>query len=514
MNNNKNNNQLKQDNQLYLTEKNINSMESNIYFYKDSGSFGVVVKDDNDYLFKILEISTCLNELFQDKIERNNLVEIIMLFNIKNSPNVIQSKKIYYYNNKLDKGKIKLGVFQPTIYQKCPWIISNSSILVFNELKMYKGNLFSIINKENINFLRKNFVQIAKQLIIGLSSIHAMGLLHGDIKSSNILYNFNDKESEQIVYIDFGGVKPINSCEYFKTCTMTTRCPEDLCHDTNYDLPFVSSGIKSDIWSLGIVFTELLLGYNPISKLYCEFNSIYDDDETIEINLSNYFKKTEYIDVEKLVENKIKNENIQDIELISDLRNYAKIVKKMLYTNPTKRVNSLDEIYRDLTDSPLEITKPKFNYIYPNINNESFLEFRKKYYLRIIILFSKVTIGLEHALPFLVDLTDRFFSKFILVKTLDLISTIEFEAIGVCMIYLTCIWYESELVGFTKIKNKVKLEYLKFDLMKDYLLQILVFMNYDVYRPWFNISLELDIAGIVIKNIQNKIIGLDPEFYK
>ncbi len=510
---NNKNNLTNKDNQLYLVEKNIKSIESNIYFYKDSGSFGVVVYDDFNVLFKIIDISTCLNELSKDKIERNNLVEIIMLQNIRNSKNVIQSKTIFYYNNKIDKGKNKLGVFQPSIYHKCPWVIKESSILVFNELKMYKGSLFSIVNKANIGFLRKNFVQIAKQLIEGLSSIHVMGLLHGDIKSQNILYNFNEKESEQIVLIDFGGVKPINSQEYFKTCTMTTRCPEDLQHDTNYQLPFTSSGIKSDIWSLGIVFTELLLGHNPISILYNEYKKNYDDEEQIEKKLSSELKKIEYIDVEKLVENRIKYENIQDTELIDKLRFYAKTVKKMLYINPIQRVNSLDEIYRDLTQSSLEITQSKYNYIYPNINNENFLEFRKDFYLKVILLFYKITIGLDHALPYLVDLTDRFFSKFILIKEINSISTIELEAIGVCMVYLTCIWYESELVDFTTIQNKVNLKYLEFDSLKDYLLQIIVFMDYDIYRPWFNISTQLDIAGIVIRNIKNKIVGLDPEFY-
>ncbi len=510
---NNKNNPTNLDNQLYLAEKNIKPMESNIYFYKDSGSFGVVVYDDYNVLFKILDISTCLNELSQDKIERNNLIEIIMLSNIKNSINVIQSKNFFYHNNKIDKGKIKLGIFQPSIYHKCPWVIKESSILVFNELKMYKGNLFSIINKSNINFLRKNFIQIAKQLIKGLSSIHAIGLLHGDIKSSNILYNFNEKESEQIVLIDFGGVKPINSQEYFKTCTMTTRCPEDLKYDIDYDSPFINSGIKSDIWSLGIVFTELLLGYNPISILYNEYKSNYDNEEIIEKKLSSEFKKIEFIDVEKLIENKIKNEHIEDRDLIDKLRSYAKIVKKMLYINPIQRVNSLDEIYQDLTESTLEIIQPKFNYIYPNINNEIFLEFRKEFYLKIILLFLKVTIGIDYALPYLVDLTDRFFSKFILIKEIDSISVIELEAIGVCMVYLTCIWYESELVDFSIIQNKVQLQYLKFDSMKDYLLQIIVFMDYDMYRPWFNVNTQLDITGIVIRNIKNKIIGLDPEFY-
>ncbi len=503
------------NNKIFLINKNTHKMESNIYFFRDVGSFGVVVYDDNNVLYKIVEITTCQNENQHDKIERNNLVEIIMLRSLSKVKNIIQAKSTYYYDNLKDKNAgIKIGVFQPNIYHKCPWVIKDYSILVFNRMKMYKGNLFSLVNKNNINFLRKNFLSIAKQLLIAVNSLHKIGLLHGDIKSSNILYNFNEPEGEQIVLIDLGGVKPVHTDEYFKTCTLTTRCPEDLYYDTqtNPNTVYNSSGFKSDIWSLGIVFCELILGYNPITILYNEFKQTSSFEELIEIKLSNEFKKVEYLDIEKLIINKIKSENI-DRTLGEKLIGYAKVIKRMLVINPEYRVDSICEVYEELTGEIIESKQIVYNYVYPNINHDEFLDFRILYYEKVIELFCKITNGLFHALPFLVDLLDRFFSKFNLVERNDSITHIELELIGVSMIYLTLIWFEPELFTFNEIDNKIKFKYLTFELLKDYILQVIVFMDYDMFRPYLDINKNLDIKKIVMNTLNRKIVGLGPEYY-
>lgn len=504
------------NNKIFLINKNTHKMESTIYFFRDIGSFGVVVYDDNNVLYKIVEITTCQNENLHDKIERNNLVEIIMLRSLPNIKNIIQAKSTYYYDNLNDKNAgIKIGVFQPGIYHKCPWIIREDSILVFNKMKMYKGNLFSLVNKHNIDFLRKNFLPIVKQLLLAVNSLHQIGLLHGDIKSSNILYNFVEPEGEQIVLIDLGGIKPAYTDEYFKTCTMTTRCPEDLEYDTqtNPNSVYNSSGFKSDIWSLGIVFCELLLGYNPISILYNEFKQTSNFEELIEIKISNEYKKVEYLDIEKLIKNKIKSENI-DKELGDKLISYAQVIKRMLVINPDYRIESISEVYEELLGETIETKQIVYNYIYPNINNDDFLDFRILYYKKIIELFCKITDRLEYTLPFLVDLLDRFFSKFNLIEKNESISHTELELIGVSMIYLTLIWFEPDLFNFYEIDNKIKFKYLTFGLLKDYILQTIVFMDYDIFRPYLNLNKNLDIKKIVLNTLNSKIIGLGPQFYK
>jgi serine/threonine protein kinase len=510
--NNTNNNNTNKMNKLFLINKNKSNMESKVYKFKDIGSFGVVVYDDNNILYKILELTTNQDKNQQDIIEKNNLVEIIILNSFSENKNIIQSISTFYYDNRIDKQLgTKIGVFQSNIYLQCPWIVRETSTLIFNRLKMYKGNLYSYINNTNLNLVRNNFASIAKQLIRGINNLHQKGLLHGDIKSDNILYNFELDEFNQIVLIDFGGVKPVHIKEYFKTCTIITRSPEDLKYETNPYLEQYLSDFKSDIWSLGIVFCEILLGQNPITKLYNEYKNFNLDDEEIEMKLAKEFSKIEYLDIEKLIRQKIKYENIIDPDLCVKLIFYSKIIKKMLYTDPNKRISSLSEIYKQLFNEDLETDNPDYNYFYPNINNDNFLDFRLIYYEKVINLFCILTTNLEYALPFLVDLLDRFFSKLSIENKVETLSEIELEAIGVSMLYLTLIWYTSELFDFAHIDSKTK--YLTFDIVKDYIIQILVYMDYDVFRPFMKINYKSNIKSIVMNNIENKIIGLEPELY-
>jgi serine/threonine protein kinase len=247
MNNTNNTNNTNKMNKLFLINKNKSNIESTVYKFKDVGSFGVVVYDDNNILYKILEITSNQDKNQQDIIEKNNLVEIIILNSFSENKNIIQSISTFYYDNRIDKQLgTTIGVFQSNIYLKCPWIIRETSTLIFNRLKMYKGNLYSYINNTNLNLVRNNFASIAKQLIRGINNLHQKGLLHGDIKSDNILYNFELDEFNQIVVIDFGGVKPVHIKEYFKTCTIITRSPEDLKYETNPDFDyFLSRGCIS-----------------------------------------------------------------------------------------------------------------------------------------------------------------------------------------------------------------------------------------------------------------------------
>lgn len=487
--------------------------KSNIYFYKDNGSFGVVVYDNNNILYKILELGVSENKHNPNIIERNNLIEIIMLNSIPDSKNLLQSKSTFIYDNLLDKSdKKKLGTFRPLIYQRCPWVILDSSILVFNKLKTYNDSLTSLIKIKNVDHTRENFLTIATQLLIGLNNLHSMGLLHGDIKSTNILYNSKTTDPEQYVLIDLGGVKPSDSKDYFKTCTLTYRCPEDLEYETGNQIKYINSGFKSDIWSLGIVFAELLLGYNPVLMLYYDYSKQGFNIEQIEKNISDDLKKN-CLDVEKLFKKKIEKEkNIISGDKLELLYKYVRITDSML-KKVKERVGDIYTIYRELTGKELEAKIISYNYEYENLANDDFLEFRKMFYDKVIQLYERITFELEHGLPLLIDLLDRFFSKYNELNSFNEFDVMEIELIGLSFIYLTTIWYESELCSFENINKKIKLIINDFSILKKYILQILVFMNYDIYRP-FNTKLKPhEIKSKVYKVLNNKIIGIKPSFY-
>lgn len=97
-----------------------------------------------------------------------------------------------------------------------------------------------------------------KQLLHGIEHCHLRGIMHRDIKSSNILVN-----NEGILKLgDFGlantlslrNRQPLTS----RVVTLWYRPPELLMGSTCY-------GVSVDLWSVGCVFAELLIG-KPLLK--------------------------------------------------------------------------------------------------------------------------------------------------------------------------------------------------------------------------------------------------------
>lgn len=99
-------------------------------------------------------------------------------------------------------------------------------------------------------------LDILQQITEGLVQVHKQGIIHRDIKPANVLFHTDGS----LVLSDFGIAKEINADSDLTQTGTTIGSPA-------YCSPEQTQGNEltyaSDLYSLGVVFVELLLGVNP-----------------------------------------------------------------------------------------------------------------------------------------------------------------------------------------------------------------------------------------------------------
>ena len=124
----------------------------------------------------------------------------------------------------------------------------------------YMEHDINALVESKIQFTAGQIKNIMHQILTGIAYLHSNNIIHRDIKSANILLN-----NRGVVKLgDFGlarTISPIvqrNKLYSGNVVTIWYRPPELLLGMKNYDL-------KVDMWSIGCVFAELLMG-EPIFK--------------------------------------------------------------------------------------------------------------------------------------------------------------------------------------------------------------------------------------------------------
>ena len=196
----------------------------------------------------------------------------------------LQEKVKKYFNNEIfilrnvsHPNIIKLYEIKQTL---------NNFYLVFELCN--GGGLSSCLEKYKKNNDNKPFTQeiaqhIIKQIVSGIQYLHNKKILHRDLKLDNILVHFENEEDKEnmlkckIKIIDFGFARYLNDDVLAQSVlgSPINMSPQILMKmrkiDNNKSFGYDQ---KADIWSLGTICYELLIGFPPFdAKNYEELTS-------------------------------------------------------------------------------------------------------------------------------------------------------------------------------------------------------------------------------------------------
>jgi serine/threonine protein kinase len=104
-------------------------------------------------------------------------------------------------------------------------------------------------------------IKIIDQCADGLDYLHSFGFVHKDIKPENIIVRF-DKDEPYARIIDLGQAFD----NYPISGTLFYQSPEQVAQ-INQSSDSIKSGPSSDVFSLGLVFFEILTGVHPYTNV-------------------------------------------------------------------------------------------------------------------------------------------------------------------------------------------------------------------------------------------------------
>ena len=107
-------------------------------------------------------------------------------------------------------------------------------------------------------FSDKILIELISELLDGLSTIHATGWLHGDIKPQNIMLEIKDNKITGLRIIDFGKASAFyEHAENRRDFTLVYSAPEIILQQ------HAQVGPSADIYSMSLILYEILTGEVP-----------------------------------------------------------------------------------------------------------------------------------------------------------------------------------------------------------------------------------------------------------
>lgn len=178
-------------------------------------------------------------------------------------------------------------------------------------------HLSKYLSREEV-FSLKESIFLVREIAIGMAAAHKINLIHRDLKPSNVLY---DRQEKKIKIIDFGIAKRPEdfslTTEGIALGTPAYMSPEQII------TPEIDH--RSDIYSLGIIFYNLLVGDPP-----------FDGSDDHEVMRAQMYEAVSWPVTEKEVPQGVRD-----------------VIEKMLHKNREKRYQTMEEVEEALADIAL-----------------------------------------------------------------------------------------------------------------------------------------------------------------
>ncbi|KAM7279743.1 hypothetical protein ACFE04_006877 [Oxalis oulophora] len=224
-------------------------------------------------------------------------------------------------------------------------ITSRSSTSIYLVFEYMEHDLAGLSSSPDIEFTESQVKCFMKQILSGLEHCHLRGIMHRDIKASNILVN--DQGILKIADFGLGNILTQKNKHHLTSHVVTLwyRPPELLMGSTSY-------GVSVDLWSVGCVFAELLLG-KPMLKGRTEVEQLHKIFKLCGSPPEEYWRKYKppYAAI-------FKPQHIYETSLRERFREYptnaVNLIETLLSVDPDKRLTASSALFSEyFTAKPL-----------------------------------------------------------------------------------------------------------------------------------------------------------------
>lgn len=134
-------------------------------------------------------------------------------------------------------------------------------------------NLAYYISKNHRPFPEEVVQYFMKQILKALEYLHLNKIIHRDLKLDNILLNYNSEQDRlsrnlmaaTIKIIDFGFATQLSKDKTFTVLGTPTNMDPKILEQLNTPTPNTGYNEQVDIWSLGTLCYEMVVGHKPFS---------------------------------------------------------------------------------------------------------------------------------------------------------------------------------------------------------------------------------------------------------